>query len=370
MKQKLEKYLVEIMKGKRTGFFSFLIKIVLLLLSVPYSIAMKLRTSAYDNRWFKQYTPPIPVVISIGNIVAGGTGKTPLTLMLAGEFYDKAMIGVLSRGYRSLAEKLPAPVTVCAGKGPLHSAAYCGDEPYLIAQNLPKSFIYVGRDRHKSANLASKAGVELAILDDAMQHRRIARDYEVVILDVDDPFGQNHYLPRGFLRESPLSLSRADLIAINHVKDKESFEKCEKMVHPYTKAPIIGTQLELQQICDLQGNPQGSIRDKRVALFCGIGQPDRFIQTLKECGVYLVGQEIFPDHAVYYVDQIIKLAEKYKSQGVEMLVCTEKDRVKIPEIPHLPLPIIWLKMRLKIVENKELWENFVGKVKKDLDNRI
>src|SRR5690606_3839799 len=131
---------------------------------------------------------------------------TPVTLMIAKEFYETHKIAIISRGYRSPAEKVATPLTLSVGKGPLHSAAYCGDEPFLLSENLPKAFVYVGKDRTKSATLASKVGAEIALLDDGMQHRSIARDYEVVVMDIEDLFGHGFYLPRGFLRESPKSL--------------------------------------------------------------------------------------------------------------------------------------------------------------------
>src|SRR5690554_2701297 len=142
----LERYLTDVMKRKRNGVFPSLLRGILLVISFPYGLLLRFRNWAYDKEWFRQYQPPIPIVVSIGNIVAGGTGKTPVTLLLAHEFYEEAVLGILSRGYRSHAEKLPTPIALSAGKGPLHSAAYCGDEPYLMAENLPKAYIFVGRD--------------------------------------------------------------------------------------------------------------------------------------------------------------------------------------------------------------------------------
>lgn len=369
MKGKLELYLLAVIKGKRKGFFPAFLRGILSLLSIPYFFWTLLRNWAFEKKWLKQYTPPIPVVISVGNIVAGGTGKTPTLLMLAGHFYEERTVGILSRGYRSLAEKLASPVIVCAGKGPLHSAAYCGDEPYLLAKNLPKTYIYVGKNRYKSANMAAKAGVEIALLDDGMQHRALARDYDIVVMDADDLFGQGRHLPRGLLRESPRSLARASLIIVNHVENKEQFASCQEKISVFTKAPIVGTRMEVEKICDFQGNALGSIKEKRVGLFCGIGQPDRFIQTVRESGAHIIGQEVFPDHAPYDPEQIVRLASRYRSLGAEMIVCTEKDKVKIPEIPHLPLLFVWYKMRLKIIENEEAWQTFLSKIRNDLHHR-
>lgn len=365
----LERYFIDVMRGKKEGLVPTLLRGGLWLMSLPYQLAVRFHTWAFDTEWYRQYHPPIPLVVSVGNFVVGGTGKTPVAIMLAKEFYDERMIAILSRGYRSPAEKLPAPVVLSAGKGPLHSAAYCGDEPYLLAENLPKACVYVGRNRQKTAVLAAKAGVELAILDDGMQHRQVARDYEIVVMDALDPLGHNYHLPRGFLRESPKSLSRADLVVVNHVGDKASFDVCKKLVEKYTKAPVIGTHFALDKCFDLQKNEIESLKDKKAAIFCGIGQPDRFIETVKRCGVTIIGEELYSDHAPYYADQISHLADKYKAQGAEMLICTEKDMVKIPEITALSLPIVWLKMEMKVVENEEGWYQFIHKLRTDLTSR-
>lgn len=369
MLSKTKKYIIQVMRGKRHGFFALLLKGFFRVLSLPYQLIVFCRNWAYDREWLRQYQPPVPVVISVGNIVVGGSGKTPVTLMLGNALYEEASIGILSRGYRSPAEKLAMPVILSSGKGPVHSAAYCGDEPYMLAENLPKACVIVGKDRHKSANMAAKAGVEIALLDDGMQHRRIGRDYEVVVMDVDDPFGQEHFLPRGLLRESPKSLSRADLIVLNHVNDPTIFEGAKLRVREYSSAPIVGTCLGTVQLYDLYSNEVNTLNEKKVGVFCGIAQPERFFETVRNLGAQAVGQEIFPDHHVYCPEQIAQLATKYKSLGAEMLVCTEKDKVKLPEMPENPLPVVWVKIHLQVTEGQEGWENFLDKVKLDLEKR-
>lgn len=356
-------------RGKKKGVLSSLILGFLRLLSLPYRVVVVLRNWCYDKEWFWQYNPPVPVVISVGNIVVGGTGKTPVTMMVANEFYADRVIGILSRGYHSPAEKLGAPITLCAGKGPLHSAAYCGDEPYLLAANLPKAYIFVGKDRFRSAVLAAKAGVDICILDDGMQHRRISRDYEIVVVDADDPLGQGRYFPGGLLRESPKGLERADLVVINHVADASVFAVVAEQVRRYTAAPFVGTQWEILQLLDQAGSEVRTLEGRRVALFCGIAQPDRFLDTVKQSGAVIVGQEFCSDHYPFVTGEIVKMAEKYRDKGAEMLVCTEKDKVKLVDIADWPLPIVWLKMRLKIVAGQEAWTEFIQKVKKDVSRR-
>ena len=147
---RLELYFKDIVCGRKRGLLPFLIKALLLPISWIYGWVVQCRNRLYEKGWMRRYVPPVPLVISVGNIVAGGTGKTPVTLMLAGALYEKFTIAILSRGYRSKAEKLDLPVLLCEGEGPTYPASYCGDEPYLYAQRLPKAIVIVGGNRKKS----------------------------------------------------------------------------------------------------------------------------------------------------------------------------------------------------------------------------
>src|SRR4051812_10022027 len=128
MRAKIELYVRDVIKGKRKGIGPHCIKSLLLPLSWVYRLVVGCRNWLYDKGWLRRYIPPVPLVISIGNIVAGGTGKTPVTLLVAEAFYKRFSIAVLSRGYRSESEKLESPIILCEGKGPLYPAVFCGDE--------------------------------------------------------------------------------------------------------------------------------------------------------------------------------------------------------------------------------------------------
>lgn len=317
----------------------------------------------FDHDWVSRYSPPVPVVVSIGNIVVGGTGKTPVTLMVAQEFYPEFFIGILSRGYRSQAEKLPIPVVLSKGDGPMQSAAFCGDEPFLLAQNLPKAFVVVGHNRHKASDIAARAGVQLILLDDGMQHRRLARDVEVVVMDSADLFGQGHFLPRGFLREGVHALSRANLIILNHVVDTQNFESMKALVTPYTNATIVGTRMEVVHMEQFSGETLSSISGKKVGIFCGIAHPEYFQKTVCEAGGEVVESLFASDHMSFDAPALAAFAVRCKEKGAEFLLCTEKDKVKISEMPSLALPIVWVKMRLKLVEGETEWRTLIDKIK-------
>jgi tetraacyldisaccharide 4'-kinase len=370
MQRRLERYFLNVITGKQKGIIAAFLRFLLLILSWPYKLFTICRNCVFDKRWVSRYFSPVPVVVSIGNIVVGGTGKTPATLMFAKEFYDEFFIGVLSRGYRSMAEKLPIPVVLSKGEGPMQSASFCGDEPFLISQNLPKAFVVVGRNRHKASDIAARAGVELILLDDGMQHRRLARDFEIVVMDTMDLFGQGYHLPRGFLREGIPSLSRANLIILNHITDEVAFETMKKQVERYTKAAVVATRMEVVQVEAITGEALSTIKGKKVGIFCGIAHPEYFQRTVVQEGGEIVDSVFTSDHLSLDFYTLDAFAERCKAMGAEMLVCTEKDKVKILEFENCALPIVWLKMRLCLVEGKKEWENFISHVKNELRNRI
>jgi tetraacyldisaccharide 4'-kinase len=361
MRPTIERYLCDIIKGKKKGIAPYFIKWALLPLSWLYRLMMTFRNWLYDKGWMRRYISPVPLVISIGNIVAGGTGKTPITLLLAEIFYNRFSLAILSRGYRSESEKLESPVVLCDGNGPLFSASYCGDEPYFFAQRLPGALVIVGGDRQKASCIAAKAGAQIILLDDGMQHRRLARDFDLVVLDVGDPFGQNHFLPRGFLREDKKSLSRADLVILNRITGPEQFEAVKKRISPYCSAPVVGTNWQVESVNDLSGNQIPSLKGLKVGMFCGIASPDCFRQTLEQEGAIIVNEYCVSDHQSINEKKFRVFARFCAAKGAQWLVCTEKDKVKLDHRMNLTLPIAWLKMEMNILEGKEEWLAFLEK---------
>jgi len=365
-RRQLEAYFLNVMTGKQHGVLASLLRSVLWLFSCLFRFGVACKNWVFDHDWVSRYSPPVPIVVSIGNIVVGGTGKTPVTLMVAQEFYPEFFIGILSRGYRSQAEKLPIPVVLSKGDGPMQSAAFCGDEPFLLAQNLPKAFVVVGHNRHKASDIAARAGVQMILLDDGMQHRRLARDVEVVVMDSTDLFGQGHFLPRGFLREGVHALSRANLIILNHVVDNPSFQAMKALISPYTEAIVVGTRMEVIQVEQFFGDNQPSISGKKVGIFCGIAHPEYFHKTVCEAGGDVVESLFASDHMSFDASALAAFAVKCREKGAELLLCTEKDKVKISGLPSLALPIAWVKMRLKLVEGETEWRIFNDKIKANL----
>jgi len=362
----LETYIVNLIRDKQKGFFHSFLRFILLMMSYCYRVVVRIRNSCFDSGLFSKYYPPVPLVISIGNIVAGGTGKTPATIFIAEEFIEEFKIAILSRGYRSPAEKQSFPTILSEGKGPLYGAAYCGDEPYMIAENLKKAFVIVGKNRHQSSNIAAKFGCQLLLLDDGMQHRQLARDLEVVVMDAEDPFGQGYFLPRGYLRDDLSSLSRAHLIILNHVQNSEHFLEVKTKILEFTKASVIGCQLKITNVYDLKYNEVPSLNNKKVGLFCAIAKPEKFKQTVLGQGAIVLAEFFIADHLEFDLAKLEQFSIDCKQQGIEMLVCTEKDRVKFLGYLDFSVPVVWLKAKLHLTEGISEWNNFVQKAKNDI----
>lgn len=365
--KRLEQFCLEVIEGKRRGILPFFVKIILRFISWIYRFVSACRNWAYDQGWVRRYSPPVPVVVSVGNIVAGGTGKTPVTLMIAKELIEEFSLAILTRGYRSPAEHLAAPIILNTGEGgPLYPASYCGDEPYLLALNVPKAWIFVGKNREKASTIAAKVGARVIVLDDGMQYRGLNRDFEIVVIDAGDPFGKGYFLPRGFLRENVKALNRASILVVNHVRDRAQYLKMKHKIARYSNAPIVATHPILAGIYDLQGNEIDTLQGKRVGLFCGIARPDYFRHMIQMQKAVIVAEKISIDHVAPNAQSLHLFAEECQRLGAEYLVCTEKDKVKLGELRNCPLPIVWLQMQLCLVEGHEHWNSFLAQIKEKL----
>ncbi len=333
----LESYVLDVMDGKRKG------KPVLHLLSYLYKSGIALRNLAYDMRVFAAKKVAAPV-ISVGNIVAGGTGKTPFVKMLAETLSQIFKVAILSRGYLSKIEKSNETFCIHADT----SVEMCGDEPFWLARELPQVSVWVGKNRCESAARSLKKGATVLLLDDGMQYRDLHRDVEIVVMDGDDLFGKGYFLPRGLLRDTPKRLQKADLIVIN---DAKCHKKVKEKLSFYTQAPLLFVRMKLQT----------ELKGKKVGVFCAIGKPERFIQSLKDAGADITATFFKPDHVPFSSEEISKFA---KESGADSLVCTQKDYVKISSQTATGVPIIPVVAEFEIVSGKDEWHELIETIKK------
>ncbi len=339
----IQENILKIIRGEKKAP---LVSLCLALFSLAYRVGISARNWAYDRGILSSTKLSVPV-ISIGNIVAGGTGKTPLVHLLANQLQDKVRLAILTRGYRSQIEKSGRSKLI----GPQTSPDTCGDEPYLLAQKT-KADVWVGVDRATSGRLAIEQGAGCLLLDDGMQHRRLQRDFEIAVIDGLDPFSQGRFLPWGLLRDTPKRLKAADLIVFTHVKDEKHYKQLQVQVACYTHAPTVGLQLEILS----------SPLSRKVGVFCGIGKPKRFLQAVRDLKSEIVDTLILKDHGSLREGELKQFADACREKGAEALLCTEKDHVKLIPDPSLSLKVEPLPMKWKISFGKENWENLIEKV--------
>jgi tetraacyldisaccharide 4'-kinase len=309
------------------------LKFLLLPLSLIYWIAVTVRNLLYRSRVLESKRCS-GKVISIGNITTGGTGKTPVTLMLANWLKLQGLpFAILSRGYHSPSEKsgfvFNSSVSI--------SNKIVGDEIALLARKLSNTWFGVGRNRLLNIKtLQEKHDIGIFLLDDGFQHRLLVRDYDIVLIDASNPFGNGWLLPAGNLRESLHSLARADVVLITRA------ESClpaalatlkEKLQRFVDKARIFEVKTAMTRLYDFASGESvelDRLSQRKCAAFCGVGNPDSFTQLLDANGVTVYQSIVFDDHHCYSKADLAMLNKLLKDGSCDLLLTTEKDAVKLP----------------------------------------
>lgn len=317
--------------------------------SLLFCLGCRIRHICYDYGLFKSYKVSCPV-ISVGNIVAGGTGKTPFVKMLVEEIFKKShCIAIIARGYRSIEEKGKDVYQISKGNGPFLPIDRCGDEPYWLAKKT-KASVWVGKDRVACAKLAIEQGSCVVILEDGLQHRRLKRDVEIILLHAADLFGKGYFLPRGYLRDLPERLKQADLIVVTHMEEGGAQEEILRQIRAFSEAPVVG----FSACYNLQENIVG----RKIGAFCGIARPKFFYKALQNLGGEIAVTLSSEDHVLPSQKMLEDFVKECKQKQVDCLICTEKDEVKLQRDQILGLPVFVLKMDFECVWNKNLWQEW------------
>lgn len=286
-------------------------------IAAGYRAGVAARNLAFDRGWQATHRVGIPVV-SIGNITLGGTGKTPAVEWVARWCRARGKRAViLSRGYGDQAK------------------TGLNDEGRVLEENLPDVPHLQGRDRVALARLAEEElASEVLVLDDGFQHRRLGRDLDVVLLDALDPFGLGRIFPRGLLREPVGSLRRAGVVVLSRADlvdegaRRSIRARAERAAGPLRWAEARHAPLDL---VDSKGQayPLADLDGRRVAAFCGIGNPEGFRRTLAGLGIEPAEFVAFPDHHAYTGADIRALADRVRASGADLALTTQKDLVKV-----------------------------------------
>ncbi len=331
---------------KRGGLIAFLMSVI----SWFYGLIIRIRNRCYDVGLFPTHKVEARV-ISIGNLVMGGTGKTPLTMAVAKALSGKR-VAVVARGYRGGVEKAKRPVEISKGHGPQFPWAYCGDEPYMLAHNLPGVRVIAGRDRVRGAKMATGGGANVILLDDGMQHRRLHRDQEIVVVDGRNPLSSLDMFPMGRLREPISGLERADLVVVTQLTESIP-QALRSEISRWTSAPLVGISYAATCEVDIEG--------KLVGMLSAIAKPDRFRTTIAKLGGEIVAEMVRPDHAEIEPKELEAFAKRCKERDAEVILCTEKDWVKRPLTSDLGLPLVPVKIVPTVIEGQHFLTELLEK---------
>ena len=323
-------------------------------LSLVYAGGSRARVWLYRRRFFRQHHLP-QIVVSIGNLTVGGTGKTPMVLWITERLLEeRKRVGILTRGYAGF------------GKSKRKGKPELSDEVRLLqARTAGKAPIGAGANRRAEAMRMEKEDVEWLVLDDGFQHLELARDVDIVLIDATNPFGGG-LLPAGRLREPLPALARADILVITRSASAPAIE--EQLRH-YSSAPIFYAQTHLKQIVSIpdgRGAEQLVVPGKtKFFTFCGIGNPAGFWSDLnKRWAFHLVGARAFRDHHAYTTYQLRKMERQAQAAGADALVCTEKDVFNLPPNAFETLPAYYCRIEMHLSDPHGFWRAILASVKR------
>lgn len=371
---------MDVITGKARGVGPTALRCFLRAVSVLYKAGVKTRLRLYRKGW-KEQRDLGTMVVSIGNLTMGGTGKTPVVERLARQLTERGRkVAILSRGYKSADLKdaqnwihpetrdqiTSPPKIVSDGFKVLLKARYAGDEPYMLAKNLPGVAVVVDKDRVRGGRFAvDQLGCDTLLLDDGMQYLKISHALDIVLVDQGTPFGIKGIIPRGTLREPPKNLCRADYVFITKC-DGSSNEKLRKRI---TKLNPTAEVLEcthgpkhVQGVFHDEVLPLESMDSKYVAAISGIAMPKSFDNLLKKMGAKVLFHTTFADHHAFSQDDIDRFMRRCVDRGVEMIITTEKDAVRFPVPSEADVPVYYLRIEVKILENEEVWQRCVDRI--------
>ncbi len=339
-------------------FYHFPLYLILKVLSLFYFWGHCFRMWAYRWGLFPSHKLDCRV-ISVGNLTLGGTGKTPVVMMIAetlrGNGYKP---GILSRGYGGNSNS--EVNVVCDGKDILLSPDVAGDEAVMMAQRLKNVPVLVGSDRYQIGRYAIEHfGVDTLILDDGFQHLSLKRDMNILLFDHQRPFGNGQLFPAGELREPRKAARRADFVCITRYSGASYPPGIGEQL--IKDLPIVKSTLRLDSLLKLDDGEVLDVQelhDQPVAAFCGIANPDDFRRILEQTRARVVYYHPFPDHHEYTVADLKSVEESARKMGAKLLLTTEKDAVKL-KAESVGLPFYKAALEMEILEGREVFNQNV-----------
>lgn len=378
-----EQFAIDVILERRYGKRASILRWVLYAFSFVYLGLVQTRIYLFRKRVFREHHIGC-LVISIGNLTVGGTGKTPVVERFARALQAGGRrVAILSRGYKS--KKLPffkrvaarfssqmefQPRVVSDGKSVLLDSRMAGDEPYMLATNLKNVIVLVDKNRVGSGLYAvNKMGCDTLLLDDGMQFLHVKHGLEIVLIDCQAPFGNEFLLPRGTLREPPQNLKRASYIFITK-STGEGNEELIKRIRKYNRtAEIIECShkpLHLQHAFNGETLPLEWLQGKYVGALSAIAAPESFESALIKLGANIEISKHFADHHRFSDSDVVNFVNRCVRRDLAAIITTEKDSVRLPRFKKLDVPVYFLRVEIEILTGHESWAHLVDRICKPL----
>lgn len=379
-REKIEQFAVDVIFDKRQGFRAGALRSFLGGMSKLYEGIVSLRLMMYRNRILRERNLGC-LVVSIGNLTVGGTGKTPVVEKFARSLQDGGRrVAILSRGYKSVKQpflkrligkiqgknEIDPPRVVSDGKSLLLDSKTAGDEPYMLAANLKDVPVVVDKDRVKSGKHAiSELNCDTLILDDGLQYLRLRHRLDIVLVDRWHPFGTERLLPRGTLREPPRNLKRASYIFITKCNGEDNDELIGRIRKYNRTAEIIECEHRpcfLQHLETREEISLDALKGATVGTVSAIAVPESFEDGVRKLGASIEATCRFMDHHRFTEQEIISFINCCVESGVDMIVTTEKDAVRFPRLARMDVPIYFLRVEIGILSNEESFDQCIARI--------
>ena len=377
--ENLEQFGIDVVLERRHGIRASILRAILYALSFIYDRLVQLRLYLYRKRILRERALGC-LVISVGNLTVGGTGKTPIV-----EKFARALqvggrrVAILSRGYKSVPRKrnwpdrlrrkdADPPRVVSDGKSLLLDSLTAGDEPYMLAHNLKDVIVLVDKNRVKSGRFAiDRWGVDTLLLDDGLQYLHLKHRLDMVLVDRQAPFGNEFLLPRGTLREAPRNLRRASYIFITKNTGEPNDALIQRIRRYNRTAEIIECAhkpLYLQNVFSDEQLPLERLRDAFIGSICAIAAPESFEGALKKLGAHVDLAKRYIDHHYYTEAELTNFIHRCIRRDLAMIVTTEKDAVRMPRLTEaqVEVSIYFLRVEIEILSGRESWEHCVARI--------
>ena len=372
-------FIADVIYDRRHGRAAEVAATLLFGASFLFSGIVQLRAYLYEHRIFRN-KPLGCLVVVVGNLTVGGTGKTPIVEKFARTLSERGRkVAILSRGYKSKNEPLPKklwrklthgdedpPKIVSDGNEVLLDSDIAGDEPYMLARNLPGVVVLCDKNRVKSGSFAIRNfGCDTLILDDGFQYLPLKGRLNLLLIDKTNPFGNQHLLPRGILREPIKHISRASYIFLTKSNGERDDALLETIRENNPNAEIIECAHKpqyLQSVSSAERLPLDALKGANIGAFSGIASPESFENMLREFGAEVRYNQRFLDHHRFTRYEVKRLYRKAGEVDLDMIVTTEKDAVRLFLDIEPPVPVYYLRLEIDILSGEEDFEGAAERI--------